>query len=252
MLAERFEADFKSQLTSLNLEKEVIQAEAARVTMDNIYEKILFFLNNMCHSFVDYTRSESPMSAASNFGDNQSLASGSHPNTAALQRFKMMQQQQQYRRWSEAAATTEQHESNIIDANRRWSMPTNVSKTRLNVIPKTLAGLVYSQQQSQTTAHPPQIDPSNSDGINEAIQLLSFRPIIPSRPPSQQQQPPNSQVQQSSFQYAPSRNPQTSQTRQRQSRGELNEILILPRTSDPPLFLGFQQIAEARGENDEY
>lgn len=254
MLAERFEADFKSQLTSLNLEKEVIQAEAARVTMDNIYEKILFFLNHMCHSFVDYTRSESPMSAASNFGDNQSLTSGSHPNSAALQRFKMMQQQQQYRRWSEAAATTEQHESNIIDANRRWSMPTNVSKTRLNVIPKTLAGLVYSQQ--QTTAHTPQTDPSNSDGINEAIQLLSFRPIVPSRPPSQQQQPQvsNSQVQQSNFQYAPppSRNPQTSQTRQRQSRGELNEILILPRTSDPPLFLGFQQIAEARGENDEY
>lgn len=256
MLAERFEADFKSQLTSLNLEKEVIQAEAARVTMDNIYEKILFFLNHMCHSFVDYTRSESPMSAASNFGDNQSLASGSHPNSAALQRFKMMQQQQQYRRWSEAAATTEQHESNIIDANRRWSMPTNVSKTRLNVIPKTLAGLVYSQQQqSHITAPPLQTDPSNSDGINEAIQLLSFRPIIPSRPPSQLQQPPiNPQVQQSSFQYAPPplRNPQTTQTRQRQSRGELNEILILPRTSDPPLFLGFQQIAEARGENDEY
>lgn len=262
MLAERFEADFKSQLSSLNLEKEVIQPEAARVTMDNIYEKILFFLNHMCHSFVDYTRSESPMSAASNFGDNQSLASGPQANTAVLQRFKMMQQQQQYRRWSEAAATMEQHESNIIDANRRWSMPTNVSKTRINVIPKTLAGLVYSQQQQQLqqqqqqqqlTAH----DPLNSDGINEAIQLLSFRPIVPSRPPSQQQQPPPTQAQQSStssssFQYAPPPSTRNLPTRQRQSRGELNEILILPRTSDPPLFLGFQQIAEARGENDEY
>jgi hypothetical protein len=254
MLAERFEADFKTQLSSLNLEKEVIQPEAARVTMDNIYEKILFFLNHMCASLGDYTRSDSPMSGASNFGDNQSLASGPPPNPAALQRLKMMQQQQQYRRWSEAAATMEQHESNIIDANRRWSMPTNVSKTRLNVIPKTLAaGLVYSQQQRQqsqaATPHPTHTDLTNSDGINEAIQLLSFRPIVPSRPPSQQQQPPpQTQQQQSSFQYAPTRNP--SQTRQRQSRGELNEILILPRTGDPPLFLGFQQIAEAR--DDEY
>lgn len=256
MLAERFEADFKTQFGSLNLEKEVIQPEAARVTMDNIYEKILFFLNHMCHSFVDYTRSESPMSGASNFGDNPSLASGPAPtNPISLQRFKMMQQQQQYRRWSEAAATTmEQHESNIIDANRRWSMPTNVSKTRLNVIPNTLAGLVYSPQQQQQAPQTPQIDPATSDGLNEAIQLLSFRPNVPSRPPSQQQQ----QQQSTSFQYVPppSRNPssQTSQaqTRQRQSRGELNEILILPRTSDQPMFLGFQQIAEARGENDEY
>jgi hypothetical protein len=241
MLAERFEVDFKSQLSTLNLEKEVIQPEAARVTMDNIYEKVLFFLNHMCHSFVDYSRSESPMSGASNFGD-QSLASG--PPPATLQKFKLIQQQQQYRRWSEAAATMEQHESNIIDANRRWSMPTNVSKTRL--IPKSLAGLVQQQQQMQTVAHPPpQPDPSTSDGINEAIQLLSFRPSLPSRPPSQQNQPPTQQSSSSSsFQYAPPpRNPTTtqSQTRQRQSRGELNEILILPRASGdaPPLgFLG--------------
>lgn len=246
MLAERFEADFKSQLSSLNLDKETIQPEAARVTMDNIYEKVLFFLNHMCHSFVDYSRSESPMSGVSNFGDTQSLASGAPP--ISLQRFKLIQQQQQYRRWSEAAATMEQHESNIIDANRRWSMPTNVSKTRLNVIPKTLAGLVPPQQ-PQTAAHSTaQNEPS--DGVTEAIQLLSFRPIAPSRPSSQQQQ--------NTFQYAPtSRNvnsqaPPQTQTRQRQSRGELNEILILPRTSDPPLFLGFQQIAESRGENEEY
>jgi hypothetical protein len=246
MLAERFEADFKSQLSTLNLDKETIQPEAARVTLDNIYEKVLFFLNHMCHSFVDYSRSESPMSAASNFGDNQSLASGP---PLSLQRFKLMQQQQQYRRWSEAAATMEQHESNIIDANRRWSMPTNVSKTRLNVIPKTLAGLVQPQQTQTAHSSTHQNDPQPSDGVNEAIQLLSFRPIAPSRPPSQQQQ--------SSFQYAPpptSRNvvnpqaPPQTQTRQRQSRGELNEILILPRTSDPPSFFS---IAE-RGENDEY
>lgn len=258
MLAERFEVDFKSQLSTLNLEKEVIQPEAARVTMDNIYEKVLFFLNHMCHSFVDYSRSESPMSTASNFGD-QSLASGPPPPPATLQKFKLIQQQQQYRRWSEAAATMEQHESNIIDANRRWSMPTNVSKTRL--IPKSLAGLVQQQQQQLQAAHlppPPQPDPSTSDGINEAIQLLSFRPTVLSRPPSQQTQPPpTQQSSSSSFQYAPpSRNSSTTQTqtRQRQSRGELNEILILPRTSgDAPLgFLGFQQIAEARGENDEY
>lgn len=244
MLAERFEADFKSQLSSLNLEKETIQPEAARVTMDNIYEKVLFFLNHMCHSFVDYSRSESPMSGASNFGDNQSLASGP---PVALQRFKLIQQQQQYRRWSEAAATMEQHESNIIDANRRWSMPTNVSKTRLNVIPKTLAGLVPPPQAHSNAHHQSQNDTPASDGVNEAIHLLSFRPVVPSRPPSQQQQ-------QSSFQYARGNvNPQAAQTqtRQRQSRSELNEILILPRTSDPPLFLGFQQIAE-RGENDEY
>lgn len=246
MLAERFEADWKSQLSLFNLDKEtIINPEAARVTMDNIYEKVLFFLNHMCHSFVDYSRSESPMSGASNFGDNQSLASGP---PVALQRFKIMQQ---YRRWSEAAATMEQHESNIIDANRRWSMPTNVSKTRLNVIPKTLAGLVQTQQ-TQAAAHSSYNDPPQpSDGVNEAIHLLSFRPVASSRPPSQQQQQPN-------FQYTTSArsNSQapTSQTRQqqRQSRGELNEILILPRTSDPPLFLGFQQIAEARGENDEY
>jgi hypothetical protein len=243
MLAERFEVDFKSQLSTLNLEKEVIQPEAARVTMDNIYEKVLFFLNHMCHSFVDYSRSESPMSGASNFGD-QSLASG--PPPASLQKFKLIQQQQQYRRWSEAAATTmEQNESNIIDANRRWSMPTNVSKTRL--IPKTLAGLVQQQQmQVATVPPPPQPDPSTSDGINEAIQLLSFRPSVPSRPPSQQNQPPPTQQQNSSssFPYAPPpRNPTSTPsqtTRQRQSRGELNEILILPRAGgDAPLgFLG--------------
>lgn len=246
MLAERFEADFKSQLSSLNLEKETVQPEAARVTMDNIYEKVLFFLNHMCHSFVDYSRSESPMSGASNFGDNQSFASG--PPPVSLQRFKLMQQQQQYRRWSEAAATMEQHESNIIDANRRWSMPTNSkSMTRLNVIPKTLAGLVHPQQTqltASTASHSTQNDPPISDGVHEAIHLLSFRPVAPSRPPSQQQQ--------SSFRLNPQAPPQT-QTRQRPSRGELNEILILPRTSDPQ-FLGFQQIAEniaeIAGEND--
>lgn len=241
MLAERFEVDFKSQLSTLNLEKEVIQPEAARVTMDNIYEKVLFFLNHMCHSFVDYSRSESPMSGASNFGD-QSLASG--PPPATLQKFKLIQQQQQYRRWSEAAATMDQHESNIIDANRRWSMPTNVSKTRL--IPKTLAGLVQQQQQAVAHPTPSQPDPSISDGINEAIQLLSFRPSVPSRPPSQQTQPPPTQQPSSSstFQYAPpTRNPSSTPsqtTRQRQSRGELNEILILPRVSgDAPPPLGF-------------
>lgn len=271
ILAERFEADFKSQLSTC-LDKEVTQPESCtiRMTMGNIYEKILFFLNHMTHSFIDFSRSESPMSA-SNF-DCQSLASGSgagHPSSVTLQRFRMLQQQQQYRRWSEAACTTETSETNV-DSNRRWSMPTNSvsSKSRLNVAPnKALAGLVSQQHQQQQQQPQVQIQQnlsSNSDtndNSNEwiAIQLLSLRPSIPSRPPSQVQQH-GPQI--SPFQYstttavasASARNtqPQQQTTRQRQSRGELNEILILPRNDS--LFLGrCQQIAEnIRGESDEY
>lgn len=264
ILAERFEADFKSQLSTC-LDKEALQPENChiRMTMGNIYEKILFFLNHMTHSFIDYSRSESPMSA-SNY-DCQSVASG---GTAALQRFRLLQQQQfaqQYRRWSEAAATMEHNEANV-DSNRRWSMPTNVSKTRLNVIPKTtLAGLVSQQSQQQTQIQQQQqnqstnLDPSSNDGGNEwiAIQLLSFRPPLPSRPPSQVQHC-TTQIPSQNYQYstATARNtqpPQQQQQTRQRPRGDLNEILILPRPNDP-IFLGrCQQIAEnIRGESDEY
>jgi hypothetical protein len=255
ILAERFEADFKSQLSSC-LDQEIAQPEqcSVRVTMGNIYEKFLFFLNHMTHSFIDYSRSESPMSA-SNF-DCQSLASGP-PNSIAMQRLRMLQQQQQAmsRRWSEAACTMESSEASDSnrDTNRRWSMPTNVSKTRLNN--KSLAAGLVAQQQPPPPP-PLQLQPNQStnsdtnDGTNEwvAIQLLSFRPPVPSRPPSQH----CSQISQP-FQYSSRNAPQQSQqpTRQRQSRGELNEILILPTRNDS-LFLGrCQQIAETR-ESDEY
>lgn len=165
------------------------------------------------------------------------------PNTGGLQRFRTLQQ---YRRWSEAAATAmgEPNEANV-DINRRWSMPTNVSKTQSRFIPimmNKLAGLV--NQPSQSTIP----DQSTiSDGVIEAITLLSFR-AAPSRPPSQHcNQPVNFQAQpQQHF-----RNQSQSQ-RQRQSRGEINEI-SLPRANDP-LYLGrYQQILEnIRGESDEY
>jgi hypothetical protein len=129
-----------------------------------------------------------------------------------------------------------------IDPNRRWSMPTsNVTKTQSRFIPmmNKLAGLV--NQQSQTTI--PDHTTTNSDGVIEAIQLLSFR-AAPSRPPSQYCS--------ASYPTQHFRNTAQSQ-RQRQSRGEINEILILPRSNDP-LYLGrYQQIAEnIRGESDEY
>lgn len=167
------------------------------------------------------------------------------PSSGTIQRFRTLQQQQQYRRWSEAAATAvEPNEANESNP-RRWSMPTNasnVSKTQSRFIPmmNKLAGLV--NQQSQMTI--PDQTTINSDGVNEAIQLLSFRPV-PSRPPSSQP---------TSFPSQPShyRNQPQSQ-RQRQSRGELNEILVLPRANDA-LYLGrYQQIVEnIRGESDEY
>lgn len=119
---------------------------------------------------------------------------------------------------------------------------TSVNKNRMNVIPK-LAGLVgntLSPKQQQSSQS------SNNDSEEwAAIQLLSLRPAQ-SRPVSQMQQH-NLQP----FQYQPRSTQQ--QRPQRQSRGELNEILILQRPSDP-IFLGrCQQIAEnIRGESDEY
>lgn len=167
------------------------------------------------------------------------------PNTTntGVQRFRTLQQ---YRRWSEAAATAmgEPNEANV-DSNRRWSMPTNVSKTQSRFIPmmNKLAGLVNQPSQSSIA------DQSTiSDGVFEAITLLSFR-AAPSRPPSQHCiQPANFQAQPSQQQHF--RNQSQSQ-RQRQSRGELNEIVI-PRANDP--YLGrYQQILEnIRGESDEY
>lgn len=241
ILAERFEIDAKSQL-SASLDKEQSQPETCsiRMTMGNIYEKVLFFLNHMTHSYIDYSRSESPMSASYEC---------QVPNTLALQRFRSIQQQQQYRRWSEAAATAVEPNETNVDSNRRWSMPTNVSKTQSRFIPmmNKLAGLV--NQQSQSTI-PDQTTMNNSDGVIEAIQLLSFRAAPSSRPPSQ-----HCNLQTSSFptQQTQHFRSQPQAQRQRQPRGELNEILILPRASDP-LYLGrYQQIAEnIRGESDEY
>lgn len=187
----------------------------------------------MTHSYIDFSRSESPMSASYEC---------QMPNTVANQRFRSLQQQQQYRRWSEAAATAVEPNEANVDSNRRWSMPTNVCKTQSRFIPmmNKLAGLV--NQQSQTTI--PDQTTTNSDGVNEAIQLLSFRPL-PSRPPSQHCPQP------AAFSSQHFRNQPTQ--RQRQSRGELNEILVLPRPNDP-LYLGrYQQIVEnIRGESDEY
>ncbi|KAG5674746.1 hypothetical protein PVAND_004697 [Polypedilum vanderplanki] len=252
ILAERFEADFKSQLSTC-IDQEIAQPEHCkiRITMGNIYEKILFFLNHMTHSFIDYSRSESPMSA-SNF-DCHSLASGP-PNSIALQRLRMLQQQQQAmsnRRWSEAACTTENNEANV-DANRRWSMPTNVSKTRLNN--KSLAGLVtqQQQQQQQTQFHQSTNSNDTNDGANNewiAIQLLSFRPSLPSRSPSQMQH--CSQMTQP-FQYlAPRNTQQQSQQPTRQQRQ--TQELILPRNDSLFTMGRCQQIAEnIRGETDEY
>lgn len=93
VLAERFETDAKSQITA-SLEKEVTQPETCsiRITMSNIYEKVLFFLNTMTHSYIDYSRSESPMSASVMYECQV-------PSTGTLQRFRTLHQQQQYRRW---------------------------------------------------------------------------------------------------------------------------------------------------------
>lgn len=234
ILAERFESDAKSQIAA-SLEKEQTQPETCsiRMTMGNVYEKVLFFLNHMTQSYIDYSRSESPMSAS---------YESQVPNSGAIQRFRTLQQQQQYRRWSEAAAM-EPNEANV-DSNvgRRWSMPSNVSKTQSRFIPmmNKLAGLV---NQSQATI--PDQTTINSDGVVEAIQLLSFR-AAPSRPPSQHCSA-SYPIQLQHF-----RNSAQTQ-RQRQSRGELNEILILPRSNDP-MYLGrYQQIVEnIRGESDEY
>jgi hypothetical protein len=228
-LAERFESDAKSQL-SASLDKEHTQPETCsiRMTMGNIYENVLFFLNHMTHSYIDISRSESPMSAS---------YEAQATSAVALQRFRNLQQQQQYRRWSEAAAM-EPNEANV-ESNRRWSMPTNVSKTQSRFIPmiNKQAGLV-NQQQSQSSIP----EQTTTDGVIEAIQLLSFRPA-PSRPPSLHCGQQATYSQQQHF-----RNQQQTQ-RQRQT----NEILVLPRASDP-LYMGrYQQIAEnIRGESDEY
>ncbi|CRK94443.1 CLUMA_CG007950, isoform A [Clunio marinus] len=238
ILAERFELDAKSQLsTSLDKEQTHPEACSIRMTMGNIYEKVLFFLNHMTHSYIDYSRSESPMSASYEC----QVPQVNNPST--LQRFRTIQQQQQYRRWSEAAATAMEPNEANVDSNRRWSMPTNVSKTQSRFIPmmNKLAGLV--NQQSQTTI--PDQTTMNSDGVVEAIQLLSFR-APPSRPPSHCTQQSNYSAQQQQTLF---RNQSQPSQRQRQSRAELNEILVLPRASDP-LYLGrYQQIAEnIRGE----
>lgn len=122
-----------------------------------------------------------------------------------------------------------------------WSMPANCTKAQSRFIPmmKKLAGLV---NQSQNTI-PDQI--GTTDGVLEAIQLLSFK--APSRPPSQNCQQSMHCSQQQHFRSQPQR--------QRQPRGgEINEILVLPRTNDS-LYLGrYQQIVEnIRGEScDEY
>jgi hypothetical protein len=206
------------------------------MTMGNVYEKCLFFLNHMTQSYIDFSRSESPMSAS---------YESQVPNSGAIQRFRSLQQaaaQQQYRRWSEAAAM-EPSEANV-DSNRRWSMPSNVSKTQSRFIPmmNKLAGLV--NQQSQTTI-PDHATTNNSDGVVEAIQLLSFR-AASSRPPSQHC---------SASYQTPQHFRNSAQTqRQRQSRGELNEILLLPTRANDAMYLGrYQQIVEnIRGESDEY
>jgi hypothetical protein len=238
-LAERFEVDAKSQLAA-SLEKEQTQPEncSIRMTMGDIYEKVLFFLNHMTHSYIDYSRSESPMSASY----EAQIPPGS------LQRFRT-QQQSQYRRWSEAAATSmnESNELNV-DSNRRWSMPTNVRQTRsIPTIMKPSSG-VQSTQLSQSSIGDPSTV-SCSDGISEAIQLLSLttRTTTQSRPPSQHclQPPPPF-----TSQYRTSRETQRTQ---RQPRGELNEILLLQRTPNDSGYFGrCQQIAEnVRGESDE-
>lgn len=119
MLAERFETDFKTCI-----EKEISQPETCslRITMGNIYEKYLFFLNHMAHSLIDIDE-HSPLSA-SNY-DCQSSASGPPPNSQmAIQRFRMHQQSymQSYRRWSEANAmdTNNTNNESSFDINRRW------------------------------------------------------------------------------------------------------------------------------------
>lgn len=95
---ERFDSDVSLQLAAA-LDKEVVQPEATIRTMSNIYEKILFFLNHMMHSYIDFSRSESPLSAYDCQSQSQSVTS-CVPN-ATLQRFRAIQQQQQqqYRRW---------------------------------------------------------------------------------------------------------------------------------------------------------
>lgn len=244
-LAERFEADAKSQLAA-SLEKEQLQPEicSIRMTLGDIYEKVLFFLNHMTHSYIDYSRSESPMSAS--FEASQMTASG----TGTFQRNRTTHQQQQYRRWSEAAATTMSDPSEAnVDSNRRWSMPTNVRCQQTRSIPtimKPQAGLQSSNQPSQSSIG----DPStlSSDGVTEAIQLLSFRPPI-MRPPSQQHclQPPTF-----SSQYRSQSQTQRSQRPPRSEIADPGSGLILQRPNDTGYFGRCQQIAEnVRGESDE-
>lgn len=241
-LAERFEVDAKSQLAA-SLEKEQSQPETCsiRMTMGDIYEKVLFFLNHMTHSYIDYSRSESPMSASFE-------ASQMTPATGSLQRIRSLHQQQ-YRRWSEAAATTmsDSSEASGVDSNRRWSMPSNVrcqQKGSIPTIMKPQAGLQSSSQPSQSSIADPSM---SSDGITEAIQLLSMRPPI-MRPTAQQHclQPPSF-----SSQY---RNPSQTQRSQRQTRemGDPTTGLLLQRPNDSGYFGRCQQIAEnVRGESDE-
>lgn len=241
-LAERFEADAKSQLAA-SLEKEQTQPEncSIRMTLGNIYEKVLFFLNHMTHSYIDYSRSESPMSAS--FEASQMTSA-----TGTIQKIRTIhQQQQQYRRWSEAAATTmsDPAEANV-DSNRRWSMPNNVRCQQTRSIPTIMKpGLQSSNQPSQSSI----ADPStmSSDGVTEAIQLLSFRPPI-MRPPSQQHclQPPSF-----SSQY---RNQSQTQRSQRPPRSEIVDSGsgLLQRPNESGYFGRCQQIAEnVRGESDE-
>ena len=239
MLAERFETDVVNQFAN-NIDKEALQSDNTRITMGNIYENVLFFLNHLTRSFIDYSRSESPQSASY----VESVNSGPSTNTGTLQRFRIMEQQN--RRWSEAAAI-ENPETNI-DNNRRWSMPTNVnSKTQSRFMPmmNKLAGLLKSQQSQSTipdySVHHSSV--TSKDGVIEAIQLLSFRPpVYLQRPPQQPfgQQQPHFRTQ------------QQARPRQQQSRGELTENILL-RDSLTNWPQRYQQIAEnIRGESDEY
>lgn len=249
-LSERFELDAKTQLAA-SLEKEQSQPEncTLRMTMGDIYEKVLFFLNHMTHSYIDYSRSESPMSAS--FEASQ-MTSAVPPGS--MQRIRTLHQQQ-YRRWSEAAATTmsDPAEACGVDSNRRWSMPTNVrcqQKQQQGSIPtimKPQAGVQLSSQASQSSIA--DVTTMSSDGVCEAIQLLSLRPPL-MRPVTQQHclQPPSF-----TSQY---RSASQTQRSQRQSRvgdiGESTSGLLLQRPNDSGYFGRCQQIAEnVRGESDE-
>lgn len=124
-----------------------------------------------------------------------------------------------FRRWSEIGEVASNDPS--IDNNRRWSVPSNVNKT-----PRFIP---MAKQNTVNTSQATIPDQSSSDGVIEAIQLLSFRKqqnnFLPQQHFRNQSQP-------------------HTQSRQRPSRGEVNEILVLPRTND----VGLMNLLES----DEY